>query len=59
LEKARAQYVAFVNQQVADGDEHFKKAYQVGELEHAPRTEDDFVEKEERQDEKYIKTGKF
>jgi hypothetical protein len=59
LEKARAQYVAFVNQQFADGDEHFKKAYQVGELEHAPRTEDDFVEKEERQDEKYIKTGKF
>lgn len=59
LQKAREQYVGYINTQFADGDEFFKKAYGAGELEHAPRTQDDFVEKEEKQDEKYITTGRF
>lgn len=59
LEQARERYVAYINEQFADGDDLLAAAYREGELEHAPRTDDDFVEKNEAADEKYVKTGRF
>lgn len=59
LRAAREQYVKWINSQFADGDELFATAYQKGELEHAPRTDDDFVEKDELMDQNYIERGRF
>lgn len=59
LRAAREQYVQYINAQFADGDEDFKSALRKGELDDAPRTTDDFVEKSELQDQKYLDTGRF
>jgi hypothetical protein len=59
LAEARERYVAFVNQQFADGDEHFADALRKGELEDAPRTELEYVKENEDADQKYIETGRF
>jgi hypothetical protein len=59
LEKAREQYVSYLNEQLSDGDDLLRKAYDLGELDGSKRTDDDFVEKTERQDYQYIKTGRF
>lgn len=59
LRAARERYVRFINSQFTDGDEEFVTAYRAGDLDHAPRTEDDFVEKDERADQRYIETGRF
>lgn len=59
LREAREQYVKFINEQFSDGDDLLVKAYDTGELDHAPRTDDDFVEKDERADQNYIERGRF
>jgi hypothetical protein len=59
LQKAREQYVAYLNAQLEDGDEEVKAAYGKGELEHSRRTDDDFVEKNEKIDHNYIESGRF
>lgn len=59
LTEARERYVAFINQQFADGDEHFTDALKKGELEDAPRTEKEYVKENEEADEKYRLTGRF
>lgn len=59
LQAARAQYVDFLNDQFSDGDDLFVKANRTGELENAPKTDDDFVERSETQDARYIETGRF
>lgn len=59
LREARAKYVEFINKQFQFGDDDVAAAYGKGELEHAPRTDDDFVERDEQADEKYRTTGKF
>jgi hypothetical protein len=59
LREARSKYVDFINKQFSDGDEEMATAYGKGELEHAPRTDDDFVQKDEALDEKYRNTGRF
>lgn len=59
LRDARTQYVSFVNAQFQDGDDELRAAYSKGELDDAPRTEDDFVEKDERADQNYIDHGRF
>lgn len=59
LRAARAQYVAYLNAQFEDGDEEIAKATREGELDAAPRTTDDFTEKAEMQDIRYIETGRF
>lgn len=58
LRSARKAYVGFINEQFSDVDE-FKTALRKGELEHAPKTEKDFVKENEESDEKYVETGRF
>lgn len=59
LRAAREKYVRFINSQFEDGDEEIATAFGKGELEHAPKTEDDFVQKNEQADQRYIETGRF
>ena len=59
LEKAREQYVAYLNAQLEDGDDEVRSAYGKGELEGSRRTEDDYVEKNEKIDHNYVQTGRF
>lgn len=59
LQAARSQYVEWINAQFSDGDDEMVAASRKGELVDAPRTDDDFVEKSEVQDEKYRLTGRF
>ena len=59
LRQAREQYVKYLNAQLEDGDDLLAKSYRVGELEHQSTTEDDFVELSERQDENYVRRGRF
>lgn len=59
IRAAREKYVQYINAQFDEPAEDFTKAYHAGELEHNPRTDDDFVEKNERCDQKYIETGRF
>jgi hypothetical protein len=59
LKAARERYVKWINSQFEDGDDLLRTAYQKGELEDAPKTDDDFVEKNELADENYIRRGRF
>lgn len=59
LREARERYVKWINSQFEDGDDYFTKAYRAGELEDAPRTDDDFVEKNELADANYVLNGRF
>lgn len=59
LRAARERYVKWINSQFESGDEELAAAYGKGELEHAPTTDDDFVEKDELADANYIERGRF
>lgn len=59
LREARGRYVQFINKQFEHGDDDLQAAYGKGELEHAPRTDDDFVQKDEAADQRYIDRGRF
>lgn len=59
LRAAREKYVKWINSQFEDGDDELIAGYRKGDLSDAPRTTDDFVEKDEKADEKYILTGRF
>lgn len=59
LKAARERYVHWINSQFSEGDEHFVDAYRKGELDDAPRTDDDFVRKNEESDQRFIETGRF
>ena len=59
LRAAREKYVKWINSQFEDGDEEFLSASRAGAFENAPRSNDDFVEKNEKADQKYIERGRF
>lgn len=59
LRAARTRYVAFINSTFEDGDEEFVAANRKGAFEHAPRSDDDYVEKNELADQKYVERGRF
>jgi hypothetical protein len=59
MREARQQYVQFINAQFGDDLDEFKTAYRKGELEGAPKTEQDYDQLNEAADARYVETGRF